>query len=87
MMPKFAESHTELARIALLEGKFDAAAAELQIALKLDEKSFQANSQLLVLYKRTHDGREHQQAEVLKKLDEARSERAELMLRTVEIRP
>jgi tetratricopeptide (TPR) repeat protein len=87
MMPKFAESHTELARVAMLEGRLDVAADELKLALKLDEKSFQANSQLLVLYKRTHDAREHQQAELLKQLDEDRSRRAELMLRTVEIRP
>jgi hypothetical protein len=40
-----------------------------------------------VLYKRTHDPRAEKQAELLKKLDEDRSKRAELMLRTIEVRP
>jgi hypothetical protein len=42
---------------------------------------------LLVLYKRTHDARAVKQSELLKKLDEDRSKRAELMLRTIEVKP
>jgi tetratricopeptide (TPR) repeat protein len=86
-MPSFAESHTELARVHLLQGDFRNAQAELDCALKLDPQSFQAHNQLLVLYKRTHDSRAAQQQELLTKLDEERSRRAELMLRTVEFRP
>ena len=48
---------------------------------------FSANEQLLALYKRTHDSRAAEQAQLLKKLDEDRSKRAELMLRTIEFRP
>jgi tetratricopeptide (TPR) repeat protein len=87
MQPKFAEPHTELARIALLKGDAEAAHRELQQALELAPESFQANEQLLVVYKRTHDARAAAQAELLKKLDEDRSKRAELMLRTLEMRP
>ncbi len=86
-MPSFAESHTELARVYMLEGDLQKAHAELDLALKVDPQSFQANSQLLVLYRRTHDERAAAQQQLLMKLDEERSRRAELMLRTVEFRP
>ena len=87
LMPSFSESHTDLARIYMLQGNLKGAQAELNEALRLDPDSFQANNELLVLYRRTHDSRAQKQAELLKKLDEDRSRRAELMLRTIEVRP
>ena len=87
LLPDFAESHTELARVYLRQNKLDAANVELKKALALDPQSFPANEQLLVVYRRTHDARSEAQAELLKKLDEDRSKRAELMLRTIEVRP
>jgi tetratricopeptide (TPR) repeat protein len=86
-LPNFAESHTELARIRMEQGDLQAAGTELKRALTIDPKSFQANSQLLAIYRRTKDGRAEQQAELVKQLDEERSKRAELMLRTIETRP
>ncbi|MGI9075553.1 MAG: tetratricopeptide repeat protein [Bryobacteraceae bacterium] len=83
----FSEPHTELARVCMLQGNLDEARAELDRALWLDPRSFQGNNELLVLYKRTRDPRAEKQAEFLKKLDEDRSKRAELMLRTIEVRP
>jgi tetratricopeptide (TPR) repeat protein len=87
LRPKFSEPHTELARIALLKDDMGEAATQLRQALQISPDSFQANEQLLVLYKRTHDARAGAQAEALKNLDEERSKRAELMLRTLEMRP
>ena len=87
LMPGFSETHTELARIALLQGRKEAARMELERALRLAPESFQANEQLLVLYTRSHDPRAAKQKELLKKLDEDRSRRAELMLRGIEVRP
>jgi tetratricopeptide (TPR) repeat protein len=87
LLPTFAESHTELGRVRMLQADLNRARAEIGRALKLDPRSFQANDQLLVLYKRTHDPRAAQQEELLKKLDEERSRRAELMLRTIEAKP
>ena len=87
LVPTFSESHTELARALLLEDRVEEAHLELDRAIALDPKSFQANAQLLAMYQRTHDARTKQQAEVLKQLDEERSKRAELMLRTIEVRP
>ena len=87
LMPDYAESHTELARIDLQKGDLKEAEAELLRAIQLDDRSFQANSQLLVVYRRTHDPRAAAQASVVMKLNEERSKRAELMLRTIEVRP
>jgi tetratricopeptide (TPR) repeat protein len=83
----FSEPHTELARVYMLQGNLEAVRAELDRALRLDPGSFQGNNELLVLYRRTHDPRAEKQAELLKNLDEDRSKRAELMLRTIEVRP
>jgi tetratricopeptide (TPR) repeat protein len=87
LKPTFSESHTELARVYMLRGNLEAARSELDRALRLDPGSFQGNNELLVVYRRTHDSRADKQAELLKKLDQDRSRRAELMLRTVEVRP
>jgi Tfp pilus assembly protein PilF len=87
LMPKFSEAHTELARIAMLKGNLPEAHLQLDRALQLKPESFQANEQLLILYKRTGDARATAQAQALKKLDEERSKRADLMLRTIEMRP
>lgn len=87
LLPDFAESHTELARIWMEKGDLTQAHTELDRAVQLDPHSFQANMQLLVVYRRTHDPRAAAQAELVKTLDEARSKRAELALRTVEARP
>ncbi len=86
-MPDFAESHMELARVLMLKGELAAAHTELDRALAVDPRSFQANTQLVVVYRRTHDARAEKQAQLVKDLDEDRSKRAELMLRTIEARP
>jgi tetratricopeptide (TPR) repeat protein len=87
LQPKFSEPHTELGRIAMIDGDLTLAHAELEQAVALSPQSFQANEQLLVLFKRTRDPRAAVQEEKLKKLDEERSKRAELMLRTLEMKP
>ena len=87
LMPGFAESHTELARIFMTQGDLTQARSELDTAVRIDPKSFGANSQLLAVYRRTHDSRAEAQADLVKKLDENRSKRAELMLRMIDARP
>jgi len=87
LLPTFAESYAELARIRLRQGLAEQAQAALDRALSLDANSFQANTTLLALYQRTHDPRAAEQAERLRKLDADRSKRQELMLRTIEVRP
>jgi tetratricopeptide (TPR) repeat protein len=87
LLPSFAESHAELARIRLRQGLTEQAHAAVDRALALDKDSFQANATLLALYQRTHDPRAEEQAARLHKLEADRSARQELMLRTIEVRP
>jgi tetratricopeptide (TPR) repeat protein len=86
-MPDFAPSHTELARVWMAQNKVPDAEKELDRAIQIDRNNFLANEQLLIIYKRRHDPRAQQQSELLKKLDEERSKRADLMLRTIEFKP
>jgi hypothetical protein len=63
------------------------AKAAIDRALSLDPESFLANSTLLAIYQRTHDSHTEEQTARLKKLDEARGKRQELMLRSIEVKP
>jgi tetratricopeptide (TPR) repeat protein len=87
LLPTFAEGYTELAHVRLRQDRFEAARETLGRALALDPDSFHANSVLLALYQRTHDSRAVEQAARLQKLDAARSQRRELMLRAIEVKP
>jgi tetratricopeptide (TPR) repeat protein len=87
LSPDFAPAHTELARVWIAQNKLSDAERELNRAIQLDSDNFMANEQLLAVYRRTKDPRAVQQSDRLKKLDEERSKRAELMLRSVEFRP
>ena len=87
LQPAFAEAHTELARVRLRQGRLDDAKAAIDSALSLDPENFQANSALLAMYQKTHDARAEEQSARLRKLDEARSKRQELMFRSIEVKP
>ena len=87
LLPSFAESYTELGRIRMRQDQVEAARAAIEHALKLDPDSFQANTALLALYQRTHDPRAQDQAVRLRGLDDQRSKRLELMLRSIEVKP
>jgi tetratricopeptide (TPR) repeat protein len=87
LSPDFAPAHTELARVWIAQNKLPDAERELNKAIQLDNNNFMANEQLLTVYRRTKDPRAVQQSDRLKKLDEERSKRAELMLRSVEFKP
>ncbi len=87
LMPDYSESHVAMARVYMREKNLGEAGTELERAVGLNAESFEANEQLLVLYKRTHDPRGTQQEAVVKELDQARSQRADRMLRTIEFRP
>ena len=87
LQPSFAEAHTELARVRLRQDRLDDAKAAIDSALSLDPENFQANSALLAMYQKTHDARAEEQSARLRKLDEARSKRQELMFRSIEVKP
>ena len=87
LQPSFAESYTELGRIRMRQDQLEAARTAIERALALDPDSFQANTALLALYQRTHDPRAQDQAVRLRSLDDQRSKRLELMLRSIEVKP
>jgi tetratricopeptide (TPR) repeat protein len=87
LMPSFAEAYTELARVRLRQDRVEDAKAAIDRALSLDPAGFQANSALLALYQKTHDSRAEDQSARLRKLDENRSKREELMFRSIEVKP
>ena len=87
LLPSFAEAYTELARVRLRQDRVDDAKTAVDRALSLDPESFQANSTLLAMYQKTHDSRAEQQRERLRKLDEARGKRQELMFRSIVVKP
>ncbi len=87
LQPSFAEAYTELARVRLQQGRLDDARAAIGRALSLNPESFQANSTLLAMYQKTHDSRAEEQGARLRKLDENRSKREELMFRSIEVKP
>ncbi len=87
LVPSFAEAYTELARVRLRQDRVEDARRAIERALSLDPESFQANSALLAMYQKTHDARATEQTERLRKLDEVRSKRQELMFRSIEVKP
>ncbi len=87
LLPSFPDSYAELARVRLRQGRLEDARSAIDHALSLDPDNFQANSMLLALYEKTHDARAEQQRAKLQTLDELRSKRQELMLRSIEVRP
>jgi hypothetical protein len=60
---------------------------ELDRALALKPDSYLANGNLLALFQRTKDPRARSQEERLRQLDAERSEKQELLLRTIKIDP
>jgi tetratricopeptide (TPR) repeat protein len=87
LLPSFAEAYTELAHVRLRQDRLKDAKAAIDRALSLDPESFQANSALLAMYQKTHDARAEEQSVRLRKLDETRSKRQELMFRSIEVKP
>lgn len=87
LSPGFAQAWAELAHVRLEQDRLEEARLTIERALALNPESFQANSTLLAVYRRTHDPRAGEQAERLRGLDEAREKSMELMLRSIEVKP
>jgi tetratricopeptide (TPR) repeat protein len=85
--PSYADAHAELALILIHQRRFPEAQQELDRALQLDPENFSGNTNQLVLYQRTKDGRAAAQSEKLHKLEKKRDEMQELLYRRIEVRP
>ena len=85
--PDYPDAHAELGLVYIRMSNYKNAEQELQRALQLDADNFLGNTNLLVLYKRTHDARAEEQSERVKHLQSEREKRQDLLMRTVEFRP
>ena len=85
--PNYADSHAELGLARMHLNDLAGARSELDRALALNPNSYIANGNLLALLQRTKDPRAEAQEQKLRALDVRRSEKQELMLRTIKIRP
>jgi tetratricopeptide (TPR) repeat protein len=85
--PNYADSHAELGLARMHLNDLAGARRELNRALELNPNSYIANGNLLALFQRTKDPLLESQEQKLRSLDVRRSEKQELMLRTIKIRP
>jgi len=84
--PNYAESHAELALAQLHMHYTDTALREIETAAKLNPDSYLVNTNLLIVYQWTKDPRVSAQKKRLEQLDVERSQKQELMLRTIQFR-
>jgi tetratricopeptide (TPR) repeat protein len=85
--PDYAESRAELGKVRLLQRNYDQARLELEKALKVDPNSYLVNLNLLELYRKTKDSRAEAQVHRVEELEQKRSQKRELMLRTIQVQP
>jgi tetratricopeptide (TPR) repeat protein len=83
--PTYADSHAELGLARMHLDDLPGARRELNRALELNPNSYIANGNLLALFRRTKDPGVSSQEQRLRDLDLKRSEKQELMLRTIGI--
>lgn len=85
--PAMVQPYIEISTIDLRRKKYGDAEHNLTRALRLAPDNYQANSNLLVLYKKTNDSRAEEQSRRLNVLRDANDEREKLLLRSLDIRP
>ncbi|MDQ6706660.1 MAG: tetratricopeptide repeat protein [Acidobacteriota bacterium] len=77
----------ESALIHIRQENFETAAGELERAIEIDSDSFRANGNLLMLYQRTKDSRTAAQARRFDEIKRTRSEKEDMLQRTIQIQP
>ncbi|HEY6547179.1 MAG TPA: tetratricopeptide repeat protein, partial [Vicinamibacteria bacterium] len=85
--PAYADAWAELGLVQFRRRENGPAEAALRKCLELEPQSYLGNLHLLMLYERTKDGREAEQARVFEELKKVREEQAEDFRRVIEIRP
>ncbi len=85
--PAIIEPYVELAAVQIRTGNYKAAEQNLKHAFELAPDNYQANFNLLFLYKRTNDARAEEQSRRLAALRKATEEREGMLLRSLDIRP
>ncbi len=86
-VPKHVDALAELGLCQMLRKDYDQAQQTLARALHIDGDHYAANYNLLVLYSRTKDTREAEQAKRFEEVKKRREERTQDMLRMIETKP
>ncbi len=85
--PDYANALAELGQYYLIKKEYDEAEKQIRRALELDPDYLAANLYLLTLYTRTQDSRREEQARHFEELQKRGDERAQELMRIVEVRP
>jgi len=85
--PDYANALAELGQYYLMKKDYGQAEAQIRRALVLDPDYLAANLYLLTLYTRTGDSRREAQAKHFEELQKMRDEKAQELMRIVEVRP
>jgi tetratricopeptide (TPR) repeat protein len=86
-LPNHADAWAELGMCQLLSKDFALAQQSLARALRIDADHYAANFNLLLLYSRTKDAQEAEQAKRFEAVRQRRAERTQDMLRLIEAKP
>lgn len=81
------DAAVELSLVQIRRAEYDLAAKTLARVLRDAPDNYRANLHLLLLYRRTRDGRAEDQARRVAELQKAGEEREKLLLRSLDIRP
>ena len=85
--PENPDALAQMGNYYLLRRDYGGAETPIRHALKIDPEHYSANFYLLTLYTRTGDARREEQAKRFEDLKTALAERAQELLRIVEVRP
>ncbi len=85
--PDYVDAHAELGLLHLRQKEYALAEKSLQRAVGIDQDHYATNLNLLNLYQRTKDPRAEAQAQRFEEIKKKRSEEAQALLRTIEVRP
>ena len=87
VQPENPDTLAQLGDYYLLRKDYERAETPIRHALRIDPDHYSANFYLLTLYTRTGDARREAQAKRFEALKTALAERAQELLRIVEVRP
>lgn len=85
--PNYTNALAELGQYYLMKKEYAQAETQIRRALELDPDYLAANLYLLTLYTRTGDARREEQARHFEELQKLRDEKAQELMRVVEVRP
>ncbi|HVN78103.1 MAG TPA: tetratricopeptide repeat protein [Terriglobia bacterium] len=84
---QYADAYSELGQIQMRRRELPLAENAFQKSIQIDPDNYLANLNLLVVYQRTQDPKQEAQAQRFEEVKKKRTEKEQLYLRKIEIRP